>query len=141
MNIHITRAYYNDCTLSRIRCGKFQCFGLELRWQGNEPEKSCIPEGDYPYRIAHSPSRKRDVIWLDNVEGRTNIQIHPGNYTRQILGCILPGDGIRDLDGDGIPDVTSSEVTFNKLIDAITLGGKVGKVYIRHAAMPVGVYK
>ena len=138
MNIHITRAYYNDCTLSRIRCGDFQCFGLELPWQGNAQSVSCIPEGDYRYIKANSPRRGSDVIWLESVPGRSAIQIHPGNFTRQIEGCILPGDGIRDLDGDGIPDVTSSESTFNKLMAA---AGNSGIIYIRHAAMPVGVYK
>ena len=138
--ITILRAYYGDCTTGRLRTNKgFQCLTLELPWRGNEQGKSCIPEGDYNYRVALSPRLGVDVVWLDGVDNRINIQIHPGNYTRQILGCILPGNAITDIDGDGILDVSQSQVAFNKLLANID---KTGLIKIRSAAMPgKGVYK
>ena len=138
--ITILRAYYGDCTTGRLRTSEgFQCLTLELPWRGNEPEISCIPEGDYPYRVARSPRLGVDVVWIDGVAGRSAIQIHPGNYTRQILGCILPGSAITDIDGDGVLDVSQSQAAFSKLIAKIK---KTGVIKIRAAEMPgKGVYK
>ena len=67
----------------------------------------------------NSPS-KGLVLLLHDVPNRTYIEIHAGNFTRQILGCILVGDGIKYLDNDTIPDVTNSKNTLNKLIDLIS---------------------
>ena len=53
---------------------------------------------------------------IDNVMNRTNIQIHAANFTRQILGCIAVGDGIKFLDNDSIPDVTNSVKTLGALL-------------------------
>jgi hypothetical protein len=47
---------------------------------------------------------------------RTNIQVHSGNYTSQIRGCILVGDAVKFLDGDMIPDVTNSKNTLRALL-------------------------
>jgi hypothetical protein len=138
--LFITRAYYSDCTVGRlfIKNSKFYCPTLELPWLGNEPNISCIDEGDYTYRIAPSPARNRDVIWIDKVQGRSAIQIHEGNYTSQIRGCILVGDGMRDMNGDTIPDVTNSLVTLQKLMANIS---STGTLKIRLATKAFGVYK
>jgi hypothetical protein len=42
--------------------------------------------------------------------------MHTGNFTHQILGCILVGDGLKYVDGDTILDVTNSRNTLNKLL-------------------------
>lgn len=137
--INLLRSYYADCTTGRLRTDTgYQCLALELPWLGNEPNRSCIPEGDYPYRVAWSPNRKSDVIWLDNVPGRSAIQIHTGNYTSQILGCILPGMAITDLNNDGILDVSRSGDAFAGLMANIE---KTGIIKIRAASAPYGVYK
>lgn len=138
IDITISRAYYSDCTLGRLFIVGFSCHTLELPWLGNEPDKSCIPEGVYDYRAAYSDRAKRDVIWIDGVEGRTAIQVHPGNYTSQILGCCLVGDGVQDINKDGTPDVTNSGATFDKLLKLIP---KRGKIQFTQASKPFGVYK
>jgi hypothetical protein len=136
--IVVSRAYYSDCTLGRLFLVGFSCHTLELPWLGNEPNKSCIPEGAYDYRISHSPARGRDVIWIDGVDGRAAIQIHPGNYTSQIQGCCLVGDGVQDINKDGTPDVINSGVTFDKLLKLIP---KAGKIQFTEAKKPYGVYR
>ena len=138
IDIAISRAYYSDCTLGRLFIVGFSCHTLELPWLGNEPDKSCIPEGVYDYRVAYSDRAKRDVIWIDGVEGRTAIQVHPGNYTSQILGCCLVGDGVADINKDGTPDVTNSGDTFDKLLKLIP---KRGKIQFTQANKPFGVYR
>ena len=137
--IVISRAYYSDCTLGRLFAFGFSCHTLELPWLGNAPNVSCIPEGEYDYRVALSPRLRRNVIWIDGVQGRTAIQIHPGNYTSQIQGCILPGNGIQDINKDGTPDVINSGATFDNLLKLIP---ESGKIVFRTANQPgKGVYK
>jgi len=116
----IKRAYFSDCTLGRVvsLSGK-SVFTLELPWLGNEPEKSCIPEGIYPYRKAMSPSRGEVVIWIDKVPDRTNIQIHPANETEDLLGCIAPGMSIQDYWADNIPDVLNSGGAMDRIMKEV----------------------
>ena len=123
----IKRWYHEDCTIGRLSINDFQCFTLELRDLSNEPDVSCISPGKYDYYYRKS-ERNGDVLELRAVPGRRYIQIHSGNYTSQILGCILVGDGIRWLNKDSIPDVTNSKATLKKLIK---LAGPNGRIEIR----------
>ena len=108
----------NDCTLGRLGFGDFQCFTLELPWIDNLTNVSCIPSGQYRVTKYRSTS-KGLVLLLHNVPGRTYIEIHSGNYTSQIQGCILVGDGIKYLNADTIPDVANSQRTLAKLIHLV----------------------
>jgi hypothetical protein len=94
----------------------FQFNTLELPWNDNQRRISCIPEGQYKW-VKHISPKFGATIWLQNVPNRSEILIHRGNFTSDILGCILPGDDILDVNGDGIPDVTNSRVTMRKLLD------------------------
>ena len=113
--LKINRWYHKDCTLGRLYVGGFQCFALELPWLENQRGISCIPRGTYKAFKRQSP-KNGAVIEFENVPQRSNIQIHSGNYTRQIEGCILVGSSIAFLDGDTIPDVANSKTTLDKLL-------------------------
>ena len=119
LNIH--RWYQEDCTVSRltIEGHDFQCWLLELPDLENQKNISCIPEGTYTAFKRVSPSRGKEVIQYRDVPNRTYIQIHPGNFTRQIQGCQLPGSSLAWIDGDVVPDVTNSEATFEKLMSLV----------------------
>ena len=109
----------SECTLGELAVegSTFTCKTLELPWLNNTPSVSCIPVGKY---FAYKRKKASGtVIELIDVPNRTYIQIHPGNYTRQIEGCILPGVAHIDIDGDGIMDVTSSRSTMNKLLNEL----------------------
>lgn len=136
-DLTLLRAHFNDCTIGRLRVKGYRGYiaALELPWRGNVNFTSCIPPGRYRYRVAWSPRAGRNVIWIDGVPDRENIQIHPGNFTSQINGCALVGDGIRDIDGDGIPDVTNSGPTLDKILDHIPAEGWIT---IREADKPGG---
>ncbi len=125
--ITLYRWYHRDCTISRVNFNGFQCFALELPTLSNEQYISCIPEGEYKY-FAKISSTNGNVLELKDVPGRTFIQIHSGNYTRNTQGCILVGDGVKWIDKDKIPDVTNSKNTLNKLL---SIAGKVGKITIK----------
>ncbi len=81
---------------------------VELPWLNNEIGKSCIPEGTYTARVHQSPKFGWS-LWLHNVRGRSQILVHAANYVRQLKGCIAPGLFHKDIDKDGIIDVTNSK--------------------------------
>ncbi len=115
-NLKINRWYHNDCTIGRLSYGDFQCFTLELPLLNNATDVSCIyPAGGYVGQKHFSPNNG-DCIAINNVMGRTNIQIHSGNYVSEIRGCILVGDSVKFLNNDLIPDVTNSKRTLEKLL-------------------------
>ena len=109
----------SDCTLSVGICGDFIFNILELPDLDNQKNISCIPEGIYPAKKRISPGKQYEVIEYIDVPDRTFIQIHRGNYTRNILGCQLSGVDFIDLDGDGIPDITSTKKTLKKLLSLL----------------------
>ena len=115
MKLTINRVYQDDCTLGVLNYYGFRCFTLELPWKDNKSNVSCIPAGTYKCQKIVSPSLG-ECINVADVTGRTYIRIHKGNYTNQIQGCVLVGDSIRDINGDGIPDVTNSTATLEKLM-------------------------
>ena len=109
-----------DCTLGvmTVEGSDFRCFTLELPDKGNASNVSCIPAGTYEY-FKRTSGVNGDVIELRNVVARAFIQVHRGNFTSDILGCILVGKTIADINADGIPDVTSSGSTMKKLLTTL----------------------
>ncbi len=61
---------------------------LELPDKDNQRNISRIPEGVYTALI-HYSNRFGKCLWLQDVEDRTEILVHSGNYYTDILGCIL----------------------------------------------------
>jgi len=108
----------DDCTIGQLELvgTPFKCFTLELPWLKNKQNVSCVPAKTYKYEKRKSPSLGW-VIHILDVENRTWIYIHSGNFTSQIQGCILVGQAIKDINRDGTPDVTASAPTFNSLMD------------------------
>jgi hypothetical protein len=80
-----------NCTMGYLIANdKVVCYTLELPWKDNSNDISCIPLGSYNGILRYD---KKDGwrIQLQNVPNRTGVQIHLGNYTREINGCILVG--------------------------------------------------
>ncbi len=117
-DMKMVRAYYKDCTLGRATAYDLDFWTLELPNLSNQVNISCIPEGTYKVIKRNSPTNGM-CFQLANVPGRTYIQIHAANFTRQIMGCIAVGDGVKFLDSDSIPDVVNSGATLDKLLDLL----------------------
>lgn len=117
--VNIYRWPHTDCVVGRLTFKEFECFTLELPDLDNQVNISCIPDGLHPARKRFSPGKKIWVVEYLDIPNRTYIQMHPGNFTRQILGCQAIGDGIKWLDGDSILDVTNSGPTFDLLMKAL----------------------
>ena len=91
------------------------CSILELPWLNNERRRSCIPEGVYQVK-ERKTARFGRHYWIQDVPERQWILQHAGNYTRQILGCQLPGQAFKKLDSDEIPDIANTRVTLDKML-------------------------
>lgn len=67
---------------------KIICFSIELPWNFNSPQKSCIPEGRYLLKPRYNEKFKHH--WeLEGVKGRMGILIHPANDAlKELKGCI-----------------------------------------------------
>ena len=92
----------------------FDFVTLELPWLDNQRWISCIPAGNYLVKKRYS-KKYGHHFHITNVEGRSWILIHFGNYYGDTEGCILVGRLIADIDGDGYADVTHSKQTMGKL--------------------------
>ena len=130
MRIRIFRSYGEKATLGKGWVelpGSYPLFDfvtLELPWKDNTPRISCIPEGEYTW-IKHESPKFGLTLWLQGVPNRSEILIHPGNYTSEILGCILPGDSHKDINSDNIPDVTNSRATMAQILDKVGSTGTI----------------
>lgn len=129
--------------------GKLICHILE-RGAGN-PDHPRIPLG--VYIVSHKPlgssefdksfttllgADYKGVLWLPNVPGRTNIEVHTANFVEQLLGCLATGLSIgRDAQGDFSVPGGQSSPAYKSLYLAIAPhldGPEDVRLYIRDIA-------
>lgn len=115
---------------------------LELAWQNNESNISCIPVGRYLCKWTRSNRISRESLsrWLKKnpgkteadapeevknvftyevmgVPGRAGIRIHSANYFFQLRGCIALGSEHKKLNLDEQLDVTHSGDTCRRFAE------------------------
>lgn len=93
----------------------FNFVTIELPWLENKRRISCIPAGVYS-AIKHNSPKFGQTLWLQEVPNRSEILIHSANFSRQLLGCIAPGEIFIDIDKDGLKDVNNSRATMEKIL-------------------------
>jgi hypothetical protein len=99
------------------------CKVLELCWDMNINNKSCIPKGMYHCKYTRSNRLSavagHDVFTYEvlNVQSRSGIRIHSANYFYQLLGCIALGDNTKDINADSNLDITHSGNTVAKFVE------------------------
>jgi len=86
-----------------------------LPWKNNERNISCIPLGIYDVKKRTSKKFYNHFHVLD-VPNRSFILLHHGNYYTDIRGCILVGQDIEDINGDGNEDVVNSKLEMKSLL-------------------------
>lgn len=91
MELLLLRQVYSQvCTKGQLYVDSaVECHTLEPKEQGDAP--LCIPEGKYEVRLEMSPHFGYPTPHLQDVPGRSYIEIHIGNYPSQTHGCILVG--------------------------------------------------
>lgn len=83
---------------------------LELPWRNNESSVSRIPPGTYS-AVMRTDGSLGWRIELAQVQDRTNVQMHIGNYAKEIEGCILVGDDVVEDKAKAACMVTNSGKT------------------------------
>ena len=126
------------------RYSLWECWALELPWEGNRNRKSCIPpepgeNAVFRFKRHMSPQFGR-CIWIKDVPGRSEILIHAGNYVSDTAGCILVGDTPKDLNGDGLIDVTRSQQTLDELIERAGESGSLQVTWEKQTADPADLF-
>jgi hypothetical protein len=111
----------NKQTLGKMYCKGFELWTLELDWDNNQKQTSCIPQGVYQV-IKRNSSKYGDHFHITGVPNRDLILIHNGNYHTQILGCVLVGVGLSDINQDGYLDVSMSKHAIKQLLEAYPNG-------------------
>ena len=91
---------------------------LEPPWYNNATGKSCIPEGKYQVRPRSTQGRGDHLILID-VQGRSFILIHSGNFPADSTGCVLVGMRFSDLDSDGKLDISASREALHILTSLV----------------------
>lgn len=128
MNIKIERVYESEkptigfLTLEDeigIKIPNFNLATVELPWRDNQNQISCFPEGKYGAEIYDSPSKGRCIL-LQNVPGRSYIEIHIANYISELRGCAAIGLTHKDLNGDGLIDVYKSAEAMRLLLEKVS---------------------
>ncbi len=92
----------------------FHSQSLERGWINNARNISCIPAGKYDLKLEWSPRFQKDLWEIYGVPNRRECKFHAANFSRQLNGCIALGRDRRDLDADGLTDVTNSRNTMNE---------------------------
>jgi hypothetical protein len=116
MKLKLERKYFKpDYTLGYLFVdGFFFSDTMELPWQDNISNISCIPTGVYKVRLDYSPKHGRVLPCILNVPNRTNIEIHNGSYPSDTLGCVLCGrNTVKGM-------LTSSRFLTNMLVNLLT---------------------
>lgn len=91
MDILLVRTYFKEGTNGALFIkDTFLGFTIELPWNDNIKNKSCIPEGRYILKARFSNKFKHHLI-LENVANRSLILIHSANNSKiDLKGCIAP---------------------------------------------------
>lgn len=97
----LTLTLQREATIDKSLCGHFSlgdfsCYALE-----NAPRQ--IPAGRYKLSKYWSQLNQRNVLLLNDVPGRSLIEVHPANFAKQLKGCIAPGLR-RSADGTAVLD-------------------------------------
>ena len=106
----LARSYLKDKTIGVFRHELFSLSSLERPWRNNKVNESCIPEGVYV--VKRDTTGRWQWFAIQDVEGRTNIEIHQGNKAVNSNGCILLACGTNHN-----YDLTNSENGMIKLLE------------------------
>ena len=107
---------FGTIQLSQVRSGlsPIVLYTIELPWQYNEREKSCIPQASFICK-RFSSAKHPNTFEVTNVPARTGILFHVGNTKDDFQGCIGLGLNLGTVGNRWA--VLASGVAFGKFMD------------------------
>lgn len=119
MIITVTRDTFTDKSTTGMLDldGLFQCYLLELPRGTVKP--CCIPAGTYQYRMMWSAHFQKVLPHVLNVPNFTDIELHIGNYPKDVKGCGCVGQ-YRAIDMVG-----NSELALDALLPNLPSDGTI----------------
>ena len=101
-------------TFGLLTLADLNCVTMELPWNDNRRDISCIPAGVYPLTERTYYKKGYQAIHVKDVPDRGHILMHIGNSLDDTRGCILVASQI-DYETEY---VYKSKIAFNKLMEA-----------------------
>ena len=77
------------------------CNTLEPYHRDNEKNISSIPAGQYVCK-PYSSERYPNTYEITNIEGRSKVLFHSGNWDDDTMGCILLGESFSTIGSDWV---------------------------------------
>jgi hypothetical protein len=90
----LARSYLATKTVGILTHEDFKLSTLERPWLKNKVDISCIQEGSYI--VKRDKTGRHQWYSVQDVDGRTFIELHGGVYVHHSNGCILIGVEIND---------------------------------------------
>jgi len=98
-------------TFGKLIVDQLQLFTLELPWNNDENNISCIPAGFYNCQYTLSPRLHKYTYEIFGDSKRTGIRMHSANFSSQLLGCIALGEKLGIMDGKKVLLISRPAVT------------------------------
>ncbi|HXU39403.1 MAG TPA: DUF5675 family protein [Blastocatellia bacterium] len=127
MQLQLIRNVFTDnSTIGKLSVNDvFECFTLEDKVRPVKIKgETAIPAGTYEVAVTFSNKFQKFLPLLLSVPNFDGIRIHPGNFPKDTLGCILVGQG------KGVDMVSNSRLAFAQLFEKIQAVVRTEKVFI-----------
>lgn len=98
------------------------CQTLELAWNNNAKNSSCIPDGVYFCERINSP-KFGNTFEIKNVKDRDDILFHAGNFLKNTHGCVLVG--LQSGEANGEYCIYKSKAAFEVLMKILENEDKI----------------
>lgn len=122
-------------TYGHLTIGSFECLTVEREWLDNKPGESCIPPGEYPFKLSTYYKGGYPAYEIFGVPNRNRILIHIANKPTDVQGCVGLGKHWGWIDGEWA--VSSSREVFGCFMGAMgNVTEDTIKVYYQHACDP-----
>lgn len=108
--LKLVRSYLSRKTIGVMFDHEFKCHTLELKWNDNKPNESCIPEGTYS--VVRDNSGKYQFYSVKGVANRSAIEIHIANTIADLAGCIGLG-----MTSSNTGNLISSKMACDRFVD------------------------
>ncbi len=132
MNLKVERQIFSPySTIGELFIdGVHQAYTLEPVSTEEDIKPRAIPEGIYTLTNRFSPKHDMTVPHVENVPGFDEVEIHPGNFPKDTLACLLVGE-TRSTDFVGGSKMAFHDLMAVKLVPAWERGEAITITYAK----------